>query len=180
MTDHRAEGEHIKSSEHPPADVEEAWPYPNFTLDDIDERVLLNDDISIPLTDAILEATKRARAYLSKRTRREKYDWPKILQRYGTIHERISTYPDEGDPTPDLLRLCELRDGILGAARANDPDKMLAALEATNTIPGRAPDTRREKMEEALQRFVDHYPSGINPDLDEAYSLARASLESPQ
>lgn len=43
---------------------EAKWPYPNFTLDDIDERILANDDISAPPTDAILAATKLARLSL--------------------------------------------------------------------------------------------------------------------
>jgi len=40
----------------------EPWPYPGFTLDQIDEAVLSNDNISVALSEAILEATKRARA----------------------------------------------------------------------------------------------------------------------
>lgn len=33
------------------------------------------------------------------------------------------------------------------------------------------------KLREALEMFVAHYPSGINPSLDEAYRLARAALK---
>lgn len=49
----------------------EPWPYPGFTLDQIDEAVLSNDNISVALTDAILEATKRARAAPSAGLREE-------------------------------------------------------------------------------------------------------------
>ncbi len=39
----------------------EPWPFPNFSLDQIDDAVLGNDSISAALTEAILEATMRAR-----------------------------------------------------------------------------------------------------------------------
>lgn len=37
------------------------WPYPSFTLNQIDEAVLSNDDISVALTEAITAATSLAR-----------------------------------------------------------------------------------------------------------------------
>ena len=45
----------------------EGWPYPDFTLDQIDEAVRANDDISIALRIAILKATEFARLSLSDR-----------------------------------------------------------------------------------------------------------------
>lgn len=36
-----------------------------------------------------------------------------------------------------------------------------------------------DAMREALQKFVDYYPSGINPELDAAYRMARDALASP-
>jgi len=58
----------------------EPWPYPGFTLDQIDEAVLSNDNISVALSEAILEATKRARAAPSAGLR-EALDVARIVDR---------------------------------------------------------------------------------------------------
>lgn len=57
---------------------------------------------------------------------------------------------------------------------AQVPIKANADLIAT--VPALVAE--RDALKVAAEKFVAHYPSGINPFLDEAYRMARAALKS--
>lgn len=94
-------------------------------------------------------------------------DWAKVLMRYGAIHERISTYEDD-DESAALVRLCDLRDGLLAAVRSGDVPRIVAALEATNVIPGRAASDEKAGITQAerAQRTSEHPSTGMREALE--------------
>lgn len=76
-------------------------------------------------------------------------------------------------------------DGGWNASEARSHAKMRKGIE--EPVEGRKSlreqlsemDRRVFSMTEALQKFISHYPGGINPDLDEACNMARACVKSP-
>lgn len=76
-----------------------------------------------------------------------------------------------------------LVDRLRGLARDEARDESVLVMKPEDHICWLAADliteasvTLHDGGRAALQKFVDHYPHGINPYLDEAYSEAREAL----
>lgn len=92
----------------------------------------------------------------------DRTDWWHGLQRYGIIHERISSYPDD-DESPALMELCAKRDLFLNAARSGDAADLRAAIVASCVVPGPhvMTDGKAQRPEGTAQREArsEHIPT---------------------